>query len=206
MKKIFTVAILVLLISNLNAQIIKEFGYINGLSISNIEWSNNFNPDRGNRYGISTFLYANFLNSKFFNITTNLGYLQNGCITHEKMTDTNGSIISDEMQINSLDLLQFSPQFDLHYKILFIKPSIKVGPVFEYLLFYNGIYEYYSSDDIKLFNTNLLFSGSIAYENNKFSVFFQLNKQIDFKPTIKTNNFSVKKHNMSFNIGIGVKI
>ena len=207
MKQYFIIiSIQLLLFSYTNAQFVNEFGLKSGFSISDIEWSNNFSPEMEQRYGTSTFIYASFATHKYWNLSANIGYIQKGCMLHKVMTDVEGDIIVDETEINSLDFLHFSTKINLFYKIKSFKPTLSLGPSFEYLSFYNGIYEYYEKGSIKDIHYNADISFSLAYEFKSFIPFFQITKQIELSQIIETQYFDIKINSILINFGVGIKI
>ena len=206
MKKVSIFIILLTIVINVNAQLINEFGLKSGLSISDIEWSNDYTLQMEQRHGTSNFIFANFATKKYWSLSANIGYIQKGCMLHEVMTDVYGKVIVDETEVNSLDFLHLSTKINIFYKIKSFIPTLSIGPSIEYLSFYNGIYEYYEKDSIKDIHYNADISFSLAYEFRSFVPFFQITKQIELSPIIETQYFDVKINSLFINFGIGVKI
>ena len=173
MKKYIIITIIhLLLLSGTKAQFINGFGLKSGVSVSDITWSNSFNPQKEQRYGTSNFIFIDFLKKKYWDLTINIGYIQKGYISHETITDTEGNVLVDETEINSLDFFHFSTKINLFYKIKSFKPTLSIGPSIEYLLFYNGIYEYYEKSSIKSIHYNTDISFGLSYEFKSVIPFF----------------------------------
>lgn len=202
---IFIVSLL-LVISNAKAQFINEFGIKSGFSASNVEWSGDYGPDTEQRYGTSMLIFSNFASQKHWSFSTNLGYIQKGCLMHEVMRDVYGNVIVDETEIHSLDFIHISTTINFFYKFDSLKPTVSIGPSAEYLAFHNGIYEYYEKDAVKSLHYNADVSFSLLYEFDTFISYFQFANQFELAPIIVTDNFDIKSRSFSVSLGIGIKI
>ena len=111
-----------------------------GPSFSKLTWNNTMideNPFQKGIVGYDAIVGINYLNFKYFNISSNLGFIQKGGNQTVTYTDDLGDSIGTGEEIERLNFITINTT--INFKILikdFVEPYIFVGPRLDYLLSY----------------------------------------------------------------------
>jgi len=111
-----------------------------GPSFSKLTWNNTMideNPFQKGIVGYNAIVGINYLNFKYFNISSNLGFIQKGGNQTITYTDDLGDSIGTGEEIERLNFITINTT--INFKILikdFVEPYIFVGPRLDYLLSY----------------------------------------------------------------------
>ncbi|HET6559679.1 MAG TPA: hypothetical protein VFG54_20305 [Prolixibacteraceae bacterium] len=111
-----------------------------GPSISNLEWSiDNFVPRGNNEYllGKSAFIGVDYLNRRYFNLSTNVGYLQKGDRSEVAYTVSEGNTMELPMMEAKFEYLSANTMAEIKYPLMrILVPYISVGPRFDFMISY----------------------------------------------------------------------
>jgi hypothetical protein len=143
MKIIFSTAFFLLTFNFLSGQVLQSIGIRNGVSISNQDWllkSSNIQLPTDPYYGVYTGLTMDFLQSKYFNITTDIGYVRKGHIqkfenSTEDMPEGDGTYSN---RGTAFDFLTFSPLLRVKYEMKQWTPYALFGFRLDYMLSYTS--------------------------------------------------------------------
>jgi len=202
MRKFNIVLILIIFLGNIekgNSQIIDGIGVKTGLSVSNMTISSEFGNyiDYKYKVGISHGYFLEILNSKFFNIVTNLGFYQSGTRYNSPLLYSN-----NETNTIKLDYLTFDTQvkFKIGYKR--VNSFIQFGPKYDYLISHSNLMSEQMLSQLE-FNKGLAgitYGLGISYNFNKISVGGIFNTNLNFKDMlINDGEYMQPKFSSNFN-------
>lgn len=215
MKRIFTTFIFLLLSSIFYGQTVQSVGIKGGLSVANQTWfykSINLTLKKDYRHGSYSALTLDFIKSKYFNITTDIGYCQKGCTEKIETTSVNNPEGMGVYKIynTKFNYFTFSPLLKAKYTTTHFIPYIIFGGRIDYQL------SYQSDLNLKLFENNFhkiiwgLSAGTgmeFKIKNigiiTEFQYLYDLTKLMDTPSS--TNNTGLKINNKAYIISIGGK-
>ena len=170
-----------------------------GPSFSKLTWSettNNTKPDEKGIIGFNVIGGVNYLNFKYFNLSSGIGFIRKGGIEHWFISGNDPTYRTDTAKLNFLTI---NTTFNLKVPIIkIIEPFIFVGPRLDYLFSYSEnevfIKDY---DDAKKLNKviyGILLGGGINFRVKRFQLgidfdyYLNINKLIDYHLTYYTND------------------
>jgi len=199
MKKLFQLFIVVFISCSSFGQIIKIQP---GLSLANISLnlgSNDWSYRNKTLLGYSLFLGFDYLNNKYFNLSSNIGVLRKG-----------GEVIATSTYEPNrylklkLDYLSINTTFEVQYPLKCqLKPFLSYGPRVDYLL-----------NDTRLsnfdqFNYGLLIGGGLKYDNENLQFAIRTDYYSNFNTINKpiTHIFGIiNDRTLTCNFSIGYKL
>lgn len=201
MKKLKILATL-LLISNFSfGQILK---IQSGISISNIDFnlgSNGWKYENKELIGYTFSVGADYLNEKYYNLSSNLLLLKKGGKVSAKRE--NELDIDRNLDLN-LDYLSLNTTFELKYPLKNkITPFLSYGPRIDMLLNKNYLINY------NKYNYGLLIGGGLKYDMEKIQIGLRTDYYINLKVINKENTHSfgiINDRTFTCNFTVGYKL
>jgi hypothetical protein len=214
--KQFIAAFFTLLINTLaNGQTIQSIGLKNGLSIATQTWQYESiakTLEQEYRQGLYSAFTLDFLQSKYFNITTDIGYCQKGA--KDKTLNTSAANPEGDGTYKYLDTkfnyFMFSPLFKAKYQINHWTSYALIGFRLDYQLSYQSDFNLKIID--KEFNKTIwgLTSGAgLEYKLKKIGINTEFQYQSDLTKLMNTKpsatNVGLEINNQAFIICLGVR-
>ena len=181
-----------------------------GTSFSKLTWYNSMigkKPFNKGIVGLNAMAGVNYLNYKYFYLSSNVGFIQKGGSQNVIITDNVGDSIGTTKETEKLNYLTINTTFNLKIPIKkVIEPYLFAGPRLDYLITYKenfGLLKQF--DDIgKLnkFSYGLLLGGGVNCNIKKFrfgialDYYLNINKQINYT----SNGFTNKLFDNTFAI------
>ncbi len=196
MKRLFYLSVMMLISFCSFSQIIK---FQPGVSISNADLNLGLNDWKYNNktlFGYSFFFGCDYLNNKYYNLSSNIGALKKGGdVTATSLTEP-----YRQLDLN-LDYLSVNTTFELKYPLLNkITPFLSYGPRLDILLNDTRLINY------NQFNYGLLMGGGLKYDINKLQFAIRTDYYLNFNVINKLNTHLFGKINdrtLTWNISIG---
>ena len=191
MKTRLLLLLLILTGTTINAQTI--FVKI-GPSFSKLTWSNSLLKVDGFKKGLVSFdamAGVNYLNFKYFNLSSGLGFIQKGGKEDGVVTDIVGRPVGNIEQVEKLNYLTVNTTFNFKVPVAkFLEPYLSAGPRLDYLISYNeNVYFLKAFDDsgqLNKFSYGFIMGCGINSKIKKFRLgaafdyYLNLNKISDF--------------------------
>jgi len=205
-KKLSFIVLTVCFSFTASAQFIHSIEYKAGVSVSALEWNlsntfaaSNLFPD--DYIGLTTAFNISYLNHKYWNLSTQIGYTQCGGSATSQITDITGNPLGEVTVHERMDYVNLTALFEVKYTLKKITASFKSGPHLDYLA---SAFTY--ADNFNRFNYGLDIGGGIAYAINTnlylsadYNYFWYYNQ-------IRTSALEVRiTKNASLVLGIGYK-
>ncbi len=217
MKKslMLLLAIVTLIVTEIDAQIIRNTGIQSGISISKQSWlykSTNNKSIKDYRVGLNLVINCEWFDNEYFSVLTDLGYIQKGC--KEKIENTTASQPEGDGTFKTydtrFDYLTFSPKFKIRKEIKNIIPFLFIGPRLDYQLSYKSDFNYSQiENDFKKIIWGLNYGIGFEYKSGYIGIAAILQHQYDFTKIINTEssqqNTGLSIKNNAFVINLGVK-
>lgn len=215
MKRILITIFSLLTVTLVSGQVIQSFGIKSGLSIANQTWyykSLNLTLKKHYRQGFYSVVTLDFLQSKYFNITTDIGYCQKG--NREKIANTTVNMPEGDGTYKNYDTkfnyFTFSPLLKVKYQTTHWTPYALMGFRLDYQLSYQSDF-YLQAIDSNFHKTIFGLSSGAGLEykiknvgiNTEFQYHYDLTKLMD-TPSSATNA-GLAINNKTFIINIGLK-
>ncbi len=215
MKQIFLLLFTLTTTSLVNAQVLKSIGFKGGVSVANQSWHYKAINTPSNKdnliglYGAATF---EFLKSKYFSLTTDLGYCAKG--SSEKIpTTTNDMPEGDGTYKNyntNFDYFFFSPILKIRYEINRFAPYALLGLRMDYQLSYKSDIKYEKiEDDFHKMIWGSNFGAGMEYRIKKCGVYCEGQYQYDFSKVLDTpssaTNTGIEIQNNALVVCLGLR-
>lgn len=199
-----------------NAQIVKIQG---GTSFSKLNWQlkgMNIGPIYNETLmGYSILAGVDYWDKKYFNISSNVGFIRKGGKDEFELIDQYGELTGQTItEKPTLDYLSINTMIDLKYKIKeAITPFISFGPRFDYLVSSSKHFD--SLKEIDALNSSsigLIFGGGLKYDISKIQFGLRADYYLDFTKvavwTIEDTGIDgeVTVKTFSINLTIGYKL
>ena len=216
MKKLTLIIASILLASISYGQIIKIQG---GISSSKIDWElQNLNVSPfyiDNLIGYSAFVGMDYMDKKFFNLSSNIGIVKKGGKDEFPLTDAFGEFTGETIiDKPSLEYLTINTLFEVKYNIKeVISPFISLGPRFDYLV--KNSYHFDDIEDIgtlKKISVGIILGGGIKYDLNKFQLGLRYDYLLNFNNIaewkVETSDVSgeITDNTFTVNLTFGYKL
>lgn len=216
MKQLTIIIIGLTLTSLTFGQTIKFQG---GISISNLDWT--FTMEKlGPLYnetliGYSIFMGADYLDKKYFNLSSNIGMIRKGGKGEVQLSDHNGILLGQTIiDKAALDYLSLNTTFDVKYKIKeLVAPFISVGPRVDYL--FNWSNQFDGLEEINKLNkisAGLILGAGLRFDVSNMELGLRADYYLDFTKVAEWTgdlpNFSgeIKTNTFTLNLTIGYKL
>ncbi len=215
MKKLIIIYAVLLLTSGFSyAQILKLQA---GTSLSKLDWTvNNMNvaPYNKTMVGYSLFAGMDYLDKKFFNLSSNLGFLRKGGQSKTTLTNADGVAVETITEKAKLDYISINTMIDLKYPITDkIIPFVSVGPRFDYLLSHSSQFDGLKSmNELNSTSIGLNLGGGLKYNLSKIQIGLRADYYLNFSKIAdwpaQTGNLGgqIKDRTMLINLTIGYKL
>jgi len=187
-----------------------------GPSFSELSWKNSMvNKDPFNKgiVGFDAMAGVNYLNFKYFCLSSNIGFIQKGGSQKVTMTNELGDSIATTEETERLNYLTLNTTFDLKIPIKDdIEPYILVGPRIDYLINYKENIGFLKQFDnagklIKISNGFITGAGiNFQIKKNQlgaiFDYYINLNKLVDYTSDKDVcNKISDNTYTLNFQVG-----
>ena len=188
-----------------------------GTSLSKLDWQiNQVNMDIFNEalIGSSVFAGMDYFEKKYFNLSSNLGYIRKGGKDLITLTDERGYPIDESTEKAKLNYVTANTTLELKYPIREkIIPFIGAGPRIDYLISHNNVFDSMDERDVlNDFNIGLILGGGIKYDLSEFQIGLRADYYLNFANVAdwpaETGYLAgkVKDKTMTLNMTIGYKL
>jgi len=191
-----------------------------GISLSQLNWktgSNNLFTDNKPLIGYSIFMGMNYFNRKYYNITSNFGFIRKGTIG--EVSDINGGKYQNvnaqytNIVKPKLDYFSFNTVIDVKYPLPNkMSPFVSIGPRIDYLLNYSKDFEWLKNkNSLKDISYGLIIGTGIKYELSKIEVGIRADYYLNFNDIAEWNpkdgnaGVNVKDNTFTINLLIVLK-
>jgi hypothetical protein len=184
-----------------------------GTSLSKLDWvmdeTNYFN---NTLIGYSAFAGIDYMDSRYFNLSSNLGYVRKGGRDKIIYINLYGVETGTDYMNASLDYLSFNTAVDVKVPINNIVPYLCFGPRIDFLIMHHRLYN--GIDDMGGLNSvsyGLLFGGGIKYDmptiqfGIKAEYYLNFNKVAEWSPQ-NNLNYDIKDNTLLLSVTIGFKL
>lgn len=213
--KHFKLVVFGLLLSNFSfGQIIK---IQMGTSFSSLDWKIddlNIAPYKKTLTGYSVFAGVEYFNRKYFNISTNLGFIRKGGKDVISYSNEEGEYVNMKEQEATLDYLSINTALDIKYPIREkIVPFVGIGPRIDYLLSNNREVEGINGiNPIQEYSFGLIVGGGIKYLLSRIQLgvradyYLNFNKMADRSTQVENLAGEINDKTMTLNLSIGYRL
>lgn len=188
-----------------------------GTTVSKLDWeigNMNFSPYNETLIGYSVFAGIEYLENKFFNLSSNLGVVRKGGKEKVTYVTETGELIDKKTEKATLDYITVNSTFDIQYPIKDkVLPFMSVGPRFDYLISYSNVFDSLKEiDALKKYNIGLILGGGIKYDLSKVQIGLRADYYLDFYKVAdwpaQTGNLGGKVNDktVTLNFMIGYKL
>ena len=149
-----------------------------------------------NLVGYAVFAGVDYLDKKYFNLSTNIGMISKGGKENEQTQNgiLTGNVIMNYFSVNTaLDL-----KFPIKDKFI---PYLSFGPRFDNSLFDNNILSNFKSTSI-----GLIFGGGLKFDLNKYQLGLRYDYYQDFTKLVDTYGISRYQRAFDINMTLGYKL
>ncbi len=199
-KIIIVIALLISSIST-QAQFIHSIEFNNGFSISSVT-ANRYSGIEKYFIGLSTAINAKYLNHKYWNLSSQLGYMEAGQKTEQEGVNFSTNERTTNYNIFYFNLISFNTMLEIKYPNKRITPSLKFGPRIDYTYIDISVY-----DNLNTVNYGFALGAGLNYQ---FKGHFNLH--IDYiynwfaKDIVSApNNSGVHPHTAIYNPAISIR-
>lgn len=211
MKIRFLIISCLILTTIANAQFVDRISFNYGITSSDLQWE--FDPsyslptlsDLPNRNlsGFYSGIDIDYLKSKFFALSTGIGFYQNGA----KYDWGNRTIKSD------LSHLTFDTKIKIKYDFNKFTPYFVIGPRVDYLLQFSSAFDDYDRlGMMNKINYGLRYGLGIQYDLGRIILGLAWKNNVSFNSTVENNgeyinpSFKIKDKTMIFSLDFGIKM
>jgi len=211
MKKKFLIISFLILTTILHAQFVDRISFNYGFTSSDLQWE--FDPSYSlptlnnianrNLNGFYSGIDIDYLKSRFFALSTGIGFYQNGA----KYDWVN--------RIDKLDLsyLTFDTKVKIKYDFNKFTPYLVIGPRLDYLLQFSSAFDDYERlGMMNKINYGLRYGLGIQYDFGKIILGIAWKNNVSFNSTVENNGesmnppFKINNKTMIFNLDFGIKM
>lgn len=186
-----------------------------GRSFSSLDWrvynqsTSHYNETL---MGYSFFIGLDYLDKKYFNLSSNLGFISKG----GKQTVVLMSLLAPSLEVTydaRLDYLSANTLIDLKYPIFDkMTPYISVGPRIDYLIDYSNQYHIQTvKDDLNSLNYGFILGSGLKYDWSRFQIdihahyYLNFNKIAD-RPAEMSDHGTISDKTFTINLSLGYRL
>lgn len=210
-KKSLIITFLLINTIILNAQIIDRISFSSGITSSDLEWELEQDPslptlnDLDNRKinGFYSGIDFDYLESKFFTLSTGIGFYQKGA----KYDWGNRASKLD------LSYLTFDTKIKVKYDFNNFTPYLIIGPRIDYLLQFSSAFDEFNRlGMMNKINYGLRYGLGIQYDFGKIILGFALKNNVSFNSIVENSGeymnppFKINDKTMILNLDLGIKM
>jgi hypothetical protein len=196
------------------AQLLNSFGIKSGMSVANQTWtykSLGFSMDKENRRGFYGVVTMDFLKSKYFNFTLDIGYCEKGGKDKIMMVSPYNPEATEGYRIfdTKFSYLSFSPLFKVKYETKHVVPYVLLGWRMDYMAFYRSDFNMVAlEDDFRKTIFGATAGAGIEFKTKHFGIHpefqyqYDLTKLLDLPVSPTSAGLSVKNKALIFSLGI----
>ncbi len=199
-----------------NGQTIKVQG---GTSISKLDWElngMNVDPLYDEAFiGYSFFVGLDYPDLKYFNLSSNIGFIRKGGKDELQLINENGQLMGQSITDKAtLDYLSVNTSIEFKYEIKEkLSPFISLGPRLDYLLSNSKQFDVLVKlDELNKISTGFIVGGGLKYEISSLQLGLRADYYLDFTPiadwTIEETGKSgeIKSNTFTLNLIFGYKL
>ena len=211
MKKNFLIISFLILTTISNAQFVDRISFNYGITSSDLQWE--FDPDYSlptfnnianrNLNGFYSGIDIDYLKSRFFVLSTGIGFYQNGA----KYDWGNRAIKLD------LSYLTFDTKIKIKYDFNKFTPYLVIGPKVDYLLRFSSAFDDYERlGMMNKINYGLRYGVGIQYDFGKIILGLAWKNNVNFNSIAENSGeymnppFKIKDKTMILNLDFGIKM
>ena len=188
-----------------------------GTTLSKLDWqigSLDLDPYNETLIGYSLFAGIDYIENKYFNLSSNLGLIQKGGKGTITFTTETGEPIDKKTEKAKLNYFTINTTLDLKYPIKDkILPFISVGPRFDYLVSYSSEFDGLNDiDALKKNNLGLILGGGIRCDLSRIQIglradyYLNFDKVADWPAQPGNLGGKVNDRTTTLNLTIGYKL
>lgn len=156
-----------------------------GTTLSKLDWQINhldFAPYSEAIIGYSVMAGIDYLESKYFNLSSNLGFIRKGGKGTITFTTETGEPIDERTGRAKLDYFTVNTTFDFKYPVKDkIIPFVSFGPRFDYLAGFSKEFDGLNElDALKDYNIGLILGGGVKYDLSKIQIGLRADYYLNF--------------------------
>lgn len=212
MKRLILLLSGVFCMFSVNAQTLNIQG---GTTISNLDWElNEYQPNyHRNIIGYSFFVGMDYLDKKYINLSSNIGFIRRGGMWDVELLDVEKNFIMYYPEKATLDYLSANTLIEFKYPVTdrFI-PFISIGPRVDFLVNRNARFEVYKEEGfLNDVAYGILAGAGIKFVNGKsiigfrFDYYADMNDIATYHVSVQTEPVEVKAKTFSLNLSYGYK-
>ncbi|MDR2039520.1 MAG: PorT family protein [Bacteroidales bacterium] len=131
--------------------------------------------------GYSIFAGMDYFEKKYFNLSSNLGFIQKGGKETHSLRNESGDFLKKTINAK-LDYITINTVLDIKYPIKNnISPFISFGPRFDYLINYDEVFDGLNEmDALKKYSIGLILGGGLKYDLSKIQIGLRADYYLNF--------------------------
>ena len=186
-----------------------------GISNSSLDWelgNNSFKIYDEKITGHSIFIGLDYLEKKYFNLSSNIGIISKGGSGFRFYVDPFGMPLISTNEKATIDYLSFNNTIDIKFPIKEkIFPFLSIGPRIDYLISSNNNFKYNTTNyTLNKFSLGLNMGAGIKYQFSRFQIGVRGDYLVNLNKISDYNNFSrtqeIKDNTFLVNTVIGIKL
>ncbi len=186
-----------------------------GTTISNLDWElNHYQPEyRRNIIGYSFFVGMDYLDKKYINLSSNIGFIRKGGMWDVELFEIEKNFITYYPEKATLDYFSTNTLIELKYPVTgrFI-PFISLGPRVDFLVSRNARFEDFNEQGfLHEVAFGILAGGGIKFVNGKSIIGFRFDYYADINDIATYQVFNqaepaeIKARTFSLNVSYGYR-
>lgn len=211
MKKILLIIAFLIHVTISNSQIVDRISFNYGITSSDLQWKFEQDPslptfnnlENRNIIGFYSGIDIDYLKSKFFALSTGIGFYQKGA----KYDRGN---IADKLD---LSYLTFDTKVKVKYDFNNFTPYLIIGPRIDYLLKFSSAFDEFDRlGMMNRINYGLVYGLGIQYDFGKIILGLAWKNNVNFNSIAENSGeymnppFKINDKTMIFNLDIGIKM
>lgn len=188
-----------------------------GPSFSSLDWRTeglSTTPYNETMIGYSFLIGVDYLDKKYFNLSSNLGLLRKGGKQTVQLISYFGDPGTERIDNARLDYLSLNTLIDLKYPVTDkIIPFFSFGPRIDYLVGISNEFDPLTLDnDISRLNYGFILGGGLKYELSKFQIgihadyYFNCNNIADWPAVVPNLGGTIADRTFTLNLSLGYKL
>lgn len=188
-----------------------------GTTFSKLDWViGNLDLDLYNEtlIGYAVFAGVDYFEKKYFNLSSNVGFIRKGGKGTITFTTETGEPIDEKIERAKLDYCTVNTTLEIKYPIKEkILPYISFGPRFDYLTKHSKEFDVLNEiEALKKYNLGLILGGGIRYDLSRFQIGLRTDYYLNFNKVaewpVQTGNLGgkVEDKTITLNLTTGYKL